>query len=132
MTREEILKDYNVDSWGIIQDPGKFESEPLYAPYFYDLSMDGGAETLDWPDETTTYVVTVDDSDREEFPEIGADIVAVIVEESDQGFITVSSLTQAELNELEDDNKEAWEASHAEEDADEEEEEGEDDESESD
>lgn len=38
---ELIKKDYNVDDNGIIRDPGKFEGEMYYVPYYYDLSMNG-------------------------------------------------------------------------------------------
>lgn len=36
MTREQIERDYHVEG-GIIRSPGKFEGEPSWAPFFYDL-----------------------------------------------------------------------------------------------
>jgi len=36
MTREQITSEYNIDDNGIIRNPGKFEGEMLYVPYFWD------------------------------------------------------------------------------------------------
>lgn len=35
------LNSYTWNSYGIITDPGKFEGEMLYIPYFWQVSLDG-------------------------------------------------------------------------------------------
>ena len=98
--RAAILAEYDVDSHGMIQTPGRFESEMLYTPYFYDVVMNGCADTLDWPDGGIVDLVDVDDDDRRMFPELGADTVAVAIETSDQGFVSCVAHTQATLDAL--------------------------------
>lgn len=76
MTRQEILAQYLVEN-GIITSPGKFEREPIYAPYFYELWLDNGADNEP---------IAVEDEDRREFPEL-EDIAEVRVSEDDDGFV---------------------------------------------
>lgn len=99
--RESILSDYDVDSHGIIRTSGKFEAEMLYVPLFWEATLDGSADQLDWADGTTTYLVDVSDEDRAMFPEIPADVVAVHLEESEQGFVSCETLTEQERADLE-------------------------------
>lgn len=65
MTRQEILDAYETDR-GIIQSPGKFEGEPIYAPYFYEAD---GEELSFMEDGCGEYVclIEIDDDDRTEF-----------------------------------------------------------------
>lgn len=87
--RAAILKEYTVDSRGIIRDPGKFESELLFAPYFYDCASDG-EELSGMVDGCGEYasLIPVDSDDRTKFPELGNSIY-VLLTESDQGFVSV-------------------------------------------
>lgn len=66
MNRADILKQFNVDARGLIRNPGKFEGEMLYVPYFYDAFLDG------LPDyekgNSVGFHITAED--RAEFPEI--------------------------------------------------------------
>jgi hypothetical protein len=39
-----IRKEYTADNAGRITDPGKFEGEPIFAPYFWDLALQGFAD----------------------------------------------------------------------------------------
>jgi hypothetical protein len=44
MTRHEIEKSYSIDykrRVPIIISPGKFEGEPIFAPYFWDIALQG-------------------------------------------------------------------------------------------
>lgn len=41
---------YTVNDHGIIQNPGKYEAEPIYVPYF--ASLDWASETLYAGDDT--------------------------------------------------------------------------------
>lgn len=75
--------EYNHNERGIITDPGKFESEPLYVPYFWGQSLECGAD--DDLGRVQGFIVTADD--RAKFPGLLDDVVAVILEETDQGFV---------------------------------------------
>lgn len=44
MQREEILRNYKVENNRIVS-PGKFEGEPVFAPYFWDLALQGFADS---------------------------------------------------------------------------------------
>ena len=85
MTRTDILRDYNVDSRGVIRSPGKFEGEYLYAPYFWDLFLNGGADE----DDGDVLRFNVTEKDRLEFPEL-VGVHAVTLTECDQGFVYAS------------------------------------------
>lgn len=94
MNRTEILKQYQIDRSGIIRSPGNFEGEMLYAPYFYDMVMHGCGEEIydDYTDELLYTRVDVDDDARAEFPELYPDTTAVLVYESDEGFVYVEEV----------------------------------------
>jgi hypothetical protein len=44
MTATETRKAYTHDANGRITQPGKFENEPIFAPYFWDLALEGLAD----------------------------------------------------------------------------------------
>lgn len=119
MTREEILEAYDVDSRGTIRSSGKFELEPLYAPAFWEASGDGSAEELAWPDDdSVTYLVEITPDDLREWPEIGAKVFALALNEDGQGFVSCESLTLEEYRELHAHNDRAWEKAEPEEEGD--------------
>ncbi len=76
MNRERIIKNYHIEN-GIIQDPGKFQGQMLYVPYFYDKWA--------WRDGDVGFFV-VNDSHRWEFPELDG-VHAVALEELDDGSV---------------------------------------------
>lgn len=87
MGRTELLQEFKVAD-GKIVSPGKFENEPLYAPYFYALALDGGAEETDtdmFGQESIAYLNVTPD-DVKEFPEL-ADVRQVQVFEDESGFV---------------------------------------------
>ena len=110
MTRQETFAAYNIDSNGFIQSLGKFESEMLYAPHFWEMRLDGMADELSYPDGTTIYIVAIDDADRAEYPELPASAVACLLEESAQGFVSCIAVPLAELEAQETDCNDANEA----------------------
>jgi hypothetical protein len=110
MDRATIIATYEIDSSLMIKSPGKFEAESAWVPYFWEETMHGTCDQLDYPDGNTLYVVAIDDETRTEWPEIGADIVAAVLEESDTGFVSCSLVTQIELAEQEADCEAAQEA----------------------
>ena len=81
MTRNEIVVEYENDGQRITQ-PGKFESEPLYAVYFWDCYLNGCADEDDG--DVLTFDVT--DEDKAEFPEL-QNVRHVFMWETDQGFV---------------------------------------------
>ena len=87
---------------GRIADPGKFEGEPEWAPYFYEKGAEGFSD-LDVTDENESgalwgFVVT--EEDVEKYPTLRG-VYAVTLEESDQGFVYAGEHTQEEYEELE-------------------------------
>ena len=42
---QDIREEYNVVD-GIIRNPGKFECEPEWVPYYWDLALDGDGEDV--------------------------------------------------------------------------------------
>ena len=65
MTRNDILKNYEIIN-GMILSPGKFEGEMLYVPYYWDLFLNGGADS----DNGKVLTFNVSDEDKVQFPEL--------------------------------------------------------------
>jgi hypothetical protein len=102
MKRRDVLLGYSV-SGGRITTLGRFEGEPIYAPYFWGAVMDGGGEELAFMDDgggQYAALVEVTDKDRAEFPELRADTVNVLVIQSDVGFISATELDEEETLEV--------------------------------
>jgi hypothetical protein len=97
MTREEYLNEIGLTILkdGTIASLGKFEGEMLYAPYFSDSASDGG-EVLASMEDGGEFValVAVEQEDRKLFPELDAETAFVGVIENDQGFVSVTELTE--------------------------------------
>lgn len=85
--REQVLRDYSVDQNGIIRSPGKFELEMIYTPYFYNLGLEGMADS----DEDGVWGFNVSDEDRKQFPEL-AKVEHVEIRVCDQGFAYAKSI----------------------------------------
>lgn len=86
LTRAEIEKMYKVEN-GIIKSPGKFEQEPVYVPYYWDLVLDGGPdEQVDDEDGTVHAIFEIDMTDVEMWPELGITRKLDLWEDS-QGFV---------------------------------------------
>jgi hypothetical protein len=67
MTRDEIMRQYDVNKKGVILTPGRFAGQMLYIPYFWDKYLSGCAD--DTTGDFITFYIT--DDDRREFPELG-------------------------------------------------------------
>ena len=75
----------------VIKEPGKFEGEPTYVPYLWDLAGDGAGETIyDYHDPITLLLIA--DSDVTAYPEL-ANVYAVVMWESEAGFVHHHTLT---------------------------------------
>ncbi len=93
MTRAQIEAEYQ-HTHGVIRSPGKFESEPVYAPYFWEW-QGNGAETL-YDGDRPVDVFLVDGEVRASFPEL-AEVHAVLLWEDDQGFVHTREVTARQL-----------------------------------
>ena len=105
MNKSEVYAEYNVDSWGVIHSPGKFEGESWIAPIIYDWYGNGdrgeeiGDPDNEYPEGSFTSIYVLDADSRailelDDEPEV----YAVTLDESDQGFVYVGTLTRAEYD----------------------------------
>ena len=83
-TITELQNEFTVKN-GLIQNPGKFENEPLSTPFYYDLMLNGEGEFID-----------IEPSDRVQFPNIPDDKAIAYVTENDQGFVSIEFLNAEE------------------------------------
>lgn len=84
--RERIEAEYKISAEGVIESPGKFEGEMIYVPYFWDMGLDGFADS----DDGEVFEFAVSDAEREIFPELeGAEMIELY--ESDSGFVTAET-----------------------------------------
>ena len=91
MTRIDVIREYGLpDDATRITTPGKFEGEPLWAPYFWEAALDGSG---DFDEIDGVYVSTfdIDPDDVKAFPELGQ-FAKVQVWENDQGFVFTSAV----------------------------------------
>lgn len=68
-----------------IAEPGKFEGEPLFVPYFYRCGLDGHGDY----DENNNWVFEITDDDRGLFPDL-ADSTQITIIETESGFVGYS------------------------------------------
>jgi hypothetical protein len=70
MTRQDIEKEYKINSHGIIENPGKFEGCMLFVPYFYDIVMNGGQDDTVYIDDVPEDIIYITKEDIAIFPEL--------------------------------------------------------------
>ncbi len=87
MIREEILKKYKVEN-GHIVSRGKFEHEPMCAPYFYDLWKEGCADEHSRDDLGDYAFFTVTHEHIKQFPELKG-IAEIQIMEDNEGIVTL-------------------------------------------
>lgn len=80
---------------GIINQPGKFEGEMYYVPYFWEESMNGA----DW-EADGVWGIKITDEDRQKFPELAPEDAWIFLEESEQGFVRGEVKSEEEAQEL--------------------------------
>lgn len=98
MTRNEIEMEYRVEH-GCIVSIGKFEHEPIYAPYFWEASCNGEANDNLNDEETICEYIEVQLEDIQQFPEL-KDVEAVTVTTDTTGFVYVKPTTLNRWNEI--------------------------------
>jgi len=85
---------YSLNPAGGISNLGKFEGEPLYVPYFYDLWNNASADE----DFGNVGFFKVSPEDTEAFPEL-VGTFGVVLEETEQGFVNSTTYAdEAEYN----------------------------------
>lgn len=95
------MSDYTIEN-GFITDPGKFEGEPEYAPYFYDNCDDG--EILATHDEQGFFfaLVPVRPQEQVRYPAL-RDIAYIGVTERTDGFVIIDHIeTEQEAQRIRD------------------------------
>lgn len=87
--------DYTIVN-GIIRNPGKFEGEPAWAPYFYDAVLNGCcSDEYTTEDDQGIAFFMVSDADRAAFPEL-AGLFGVAIANDARGFVyTYAFATEA-------------------------------------
>lgn len=95
MTRDQIVNVFQTRN-GRIVSAGKFQGEPIYAPYFWESVLNGCCDEEVTLNDKPHNWFTVSDADRAEFPEL-AEIVMVVISESDNGFVTCVESNADEL-----------------------------------
>lgn len=87
MDREDVLDRYN-SVGGIITSPGKFGGQPIYAPYLWDVVLEGGSETIYTEEYIVLELIEISGEDRGHFPELEEDEVgAAVLYETNDGFV---------------------------------------------
>ena len=86
--------EYDTDN-GLICSPGKYEGEPLYVPYLWEIVLDGGGEPVDDPDrpDATMDLVGLSDDDKRRFPALTGFDHALLWAD-DNGFVYCDLQTQ--------------------------------------
>jgi hypothetical protein len=80
----------------VTKQPGKFEGEAAYSPYFYEKIMEGASDDeLIMSDDRTISVFFVAPEDIAIFPEL-AGVEAIQCIEDDNGFFYTSEITRKE------------------------------------
>jgi hypothetical protein len=82
LERRERVQGYELD----VRNPGKFQGEARYVPYFHERWNDGCADVDLEADGAWTAGFDVDADDRLLFPEL-AEVKRVVIYEDDQGFV---------------------------------------------
>lgn len=83
MDAHEVRKQYTIDRNGRIVDPGKFEGEMIYVPYYWALGLEGMADH----DDGRVFRFGITQEDRALFPELPKRRRVLRLFESDSGFV---------------------------------------------
>ncbi len=82
----EFANSFGLGYADFITNPGKFEGEPRYTPYFWNLTLHSAQDDIEYIDNDVFDIFYVTEDDRKLFPDlIGIDEVAISVD--DNGFV---------------------------------------------
>ena len=89
--------EFSISEVGTIKNPGKFEGEMIYVPYFYEEALagtddEGGNDSMGY-----WMGVVITPEDKAKFPEwLDESDYGIILEESEQGFVSGTVFTKDE------------------------------------
>jgi hypothetical protein len=92
---EEIRERYNVNEAGVIDNPGKFEGELIYVPFFWELGLEGSADAEEMADDEqestgaddSAFVFALSLEDHELWPELPDRAIGLRLYENTDGFV---------------------------------------------
>lgn len=91
-------EDWRLGEGGDILNPGKYQGEPIYAPYYHGVALGGLEEDYVYGDGGSETFVLLGDCDFKMFPEIPDGSTHISVIEREDGFVLTEYLTQVEYN----------------------------------
>ena len=88
MTRQDVEREHTI-AHGHVVSKGKFEGEPVWAPYFWQLALDGAA---DWESEDLDkYQFAVTQDHKAIWPELSRAKTVFIAEMDDGDIVTTTT-----------------------------------------
>lgn len=100
-THKEVSAEFDLDEYGTIRSPGRFEGEPWWIVNVSDWDMDGDGEILSsMEDGMGEYGSIFEDLTKDETLAFGLDssTVAILYTVSEQGFCSVEELSAPDLD----------------------------------
>ena len=86
-----------------VNHPGKFEGEPIYVPYFWDLVLNGSQDGTIYDEDSPVDYVQVNVEDAEMFQELrGRSGLYILLWESNQGFVYHRFVNSKQLVDLQE------------------------------
>lgn len=79
----------------MVSRPGKFENEPIYSPYFWDIVMNGFSDDILDDNGETIDVCFINEKDLTLFPELKG-TYAILIFQDNSGFVYCVSKNQKE------------------------------------
>ncbi|KKL51378.1 hypothetical protein LCGC14_2296090 [marine sediment metagenome] len=84
MNEPQVRIEYDINEYGLIQSPGKFEGEMLYAPHLYDVMLNGCLDQSE--DDDSMGELTINQTDVDLFPDYFNLGDVYVLSECEQGF----------------------------------------------
>lgn len=88
------VEEFVVSEMGLIRNPGRFEGERTYVPYYWQETLDGGCDE-EYVGEVPYYVIEVEPKDRFIF-DIPQEVTIVVLWQSNDGFVMGTGYASAE------------------------------------
>ena len=82
----EFADSFDYDDHGLITNPGKFERECRYVPYFWNMTLHDAQDDIEYTEFMGFYLFSITKDDIKIFSEL-KDIESVTVYEDSQGFV---------------------------------------------
>jgi len=93
---------------GMIANPGKFEGEPIYVPYFWEIGQESG-DQITFPDGEVFCIVPVTQLAGSMFPDLANEVGKhAVLSESDDGFVSCDLMDAEEFATFQRDCSDEW------------------------